>query len=138
MKNRRFVDLLLILTGGAIALVSYFYLEGDIRWWLVALGCAMILIFLILAVRERHWHPLQAGAPILDMPPAAKVTEVQLLNEEGQTLATWPLYGKVSMGVVRTTYVIDENGMIEKVFEKAKPDTNAADVLAWLDGESQP
>ncbi len=57
MKNRRFVDLLLILTGGAIALVSYFYLEGDIRWWLVALGCAMILIFLILAVRERHWHP---------------------------------------------------------------------------------
>ncbi len=34
------------------------------------------------------------------------------------------LYGKVSMGVARTTYVIDENGMIEKVFEKAKPDTN--------------
>ena len=101
MKNRRFVDLLLILTGGAIALVSYFYLEGDIRWWLVALGCAMILIFLILAVRERHWHPLQAGAPILDMPPAAKVTEVQLLNEEGQTLATWPLYGKVSMVIGR-------------------------------------
>lgn len=48
------------------------------------------------------------------------------------------LYGKVSMGVVRTTYVIDENGMIEKVFEKAKPDTNAADVLAWLDGEPHP
>ena len=42
------------------------------------------------------------------------------------------------MGVARTTYVIDENGMIEKVFEKAKPDTNAADVLAWLGGEPQP
>ena len=42
------------------------------------------------------------------------------------------------MGVARTTYVIDENGMIEKVFEKAKPDTNAADVLAWLDGEPHP
>lgn len=101
MKKRRFVDLLLILTGGAIALVSYFYLDGDVRWWLIALGCAMILIFLVLAIRERHWLPLQAGAPILDMPPAAKVTEVQLLNEEGQTLATWPLYGKASMVIGR-------------------------------------
>ena len=53
MKHRRFVDLLLILTGGAIALISYFYLDGDIRWWLVALGCGMILVFLVLAIRER-------------------------------------------------------------------------------------
>lgn len=46
------------------------------------------------------------------------------------------LYGKVSMGVVRTTYVIDENGIIEKVMPKVKPDTNAADILAYLDGEA--
>ena len=45
------------------------------------------------------------------------------------------LYGKVSMGVVRTTYVIDENGLIEKVMAKVKPDTNAADILAYLAGE---
>lgn len=44
------------------------------------------------------------------------------------------LYGKVSMGVVRSTYVIDENGVIEKVFEKAKPDTNAQEILDYLDG----
>ena len=43
------------------------------------------------------------------------------------------LYGKVSMGVVRSTYVIDENGVIEKVFEKAKPDTNAQEILDYLD-----
>lgn len=42
------------------------------------------------------------------------------------------LYGKSSMGVVRTTYIIDENGMIEKVMEKVKPDTNAAEILAYL------
>ena len=36
------------------------------------------------------------------------------------------LYGKVSMGVVRTTYIIDEQGNIEKVMPKVKPDTNAA------------
>ncbi|MDO5414503.1 MAG: thioredoxin-dependent thiol peroxidase [Bacillota bacterium] len=46
------------------------------------------------------------------------------------------LYGKVSMGVVRTTYVIDENGIIEKVMPKVKPDTNAAEILAYLDGEA--
>lgn len=42
------------------------------------------------------------------------------------------LYGKVSMGVVRATYVIDENGAIEKVIPKAKPDTNAAEILEYL------
>ena len=42
------------------------------------------------------------------------------------------LYGKVSMGVVRTTFVIDEEGNIERVMPKVKPDTNAAEILAWL------
>ncbi len=42
------------------------------------------------------------------------------------------LYGKVSMGVVRTTYIIDGSGVIEAVMPKVKPDTNAADVLAYL------
>lgn len=44
------------------------------------------------------------------------------------------LYGKVSMGVVRSTYVIDENGVIEKAMEKVKPDTNAAEILEYLMG----
>lgn len=42
------------------------------------------------------------------------------------------LYGKVSMGVVRSSYVIDEKGVIEKVYEKAKPDTNASEILEFL------
>ena len=42
------------------------------------------------------------------------------------------LYGKVSMGVVRTTYLIDEKGNIEKVMPKVKPDTNAAEILEYL------
>ena len=40
--------------------------------------------------------------------------------------------GKVGMGVVRTTYIIDENGIIEKVMEKVKPDTNATEILEYL------
>ena len=43
-------------------------------------------------------------------------------------------YGKVSMGVVRSTFIIDEKGVIEKVMPKVKPDTNAAEILAYLDG----
>lgn len=45
------------------------------------------------------------------------------------------LYGKVSMGVVRTTFLIDEQGRIENVMPKVKPDTNAAEVLRFLAGE---
>ena len=42
------------------------------------------------------------------------------------------LYGKVSFGVVRTTFIIDENGIIERVMEKVKPDTNAQEILEIL------
>ena len=45
------------------------------------------------------------------------------------------LYGKVSMGVVRSTYLIDEQGIIEKVMPKVKPDTNAGELLAYLNVE---
>ena len=40
--------------------------------------------------------------------------------------------GKVGMGVVRTTFIIDENGNIAKIMPKVKPDTNAAEILAEL------
>lgn len=40
--------------------------------------------------------------------------------------------GKVGMGVVRTTYIIDEKGFIEKVMPKVKPDTNAAEIAEYL------
>lgn len=43
------------------------------------------------------------------------------------------MYGKTALGVVRATYIVDESGIIEKVFEKAKPDTNAQDILEYLE-----
>ena len=43
------------------------------------------------------------------------------------------LYGKVSMGVVRTTFLIDEQGKIQAVMPKVKPDTNADEILALLE-----
>lgn len=42
------------------------------------------------------------------------------------------LYGKVSMGVVRTTFLIDEQGTVRAVMKKVKPDTNADEILELL------
>lgn len=53
-----------------------------------------------------------------------------------KTYGVWQekkLYGKLSLGVVRTTYVIDENGYIIHVMPKVKPDTNAQDIIEFLD-----
>lgn len=68
--------------------------------------------------------------------PFTLLSDPQL--EAIQAYGVWrekKLYGKVSMGVVRTTFLIDEEGMVTAVMPKVKPDTNAADVLAMLKGE---
>lgn len=44
-------------------------------------------------------------------------------------------YGKISMGTIRSTVVIDEKGMVEKVFSKVQPDGHPLEVLAALKGE---
>ena len=41
-------------------------------------------------------------------------------------------YGKVSMGVIRTTYLIDEEGIIVKAFGKVKAADNPAQMLGEL------
>lgn len=41
-------------------------------------------------------------------------------------------FGKVGMGVLRTTFIIDEEGKIELVMAKVKPDTNATEILEYL------
>ena len=43
------------------------------------------------------------------------------------------LYGKASMGVVRTTFLIDEQGNVQAIMPKVKPDTNADEILALLE-----
>lgn len=47
------------------------------------------------------------------------------------------LYGKVSMGVVRTTFLIDENGVILKIMPKVKPDSNAMEALEFWRNRAQ-
>lgn len=42
------------------------------------------------------------------------------------------LYGKVSMGVVRSVYVIDEEGKIAAAWTKVKPEQSAVDALEFV------
>lgn len=42
------------------------------------------------------------------------------------------MYGKKVMGVVRSTYLIDEEGIIKEAFTKVKPGENAAQMLETL------
>ena len=44
------------------------------------------------------------------------------------------LYGKAYMGIQRCTYLLDEEGKVEMVMPKVKPDTNAEEILKHLRG----
>lgn len=66
------------------------------------------------------------------------LTFTLLSDPELQTIQAYDVwkekknYGKVSMGVVRTTYLIDENGIIAKAFDKVKAAENPAQMLEEL------
>lgn len=52
-----------------------------------------------------------------------------------QSYGVWQekkLYGKIGMGVVRTTFLIDAQGNVTQVMKGVKPDTNAAEILEVL------
>ena len=45
------------------------------------------------------------------------------------------LYGKISLGTIRMTFLIDENGNIEKIWNKVAVATHGEDVVKYLDKE---
>jgi peroxiredoxin Q/BCP len=56
-------------------------------------------------------------------------------HETAEKYGAWgekSLYGKLSMGILRTTVIIDENGKVEKIFRKVKAGGHAAEVLSAL------
>lgn len=58
-------------------------------------------------------------------------TEKDILQKYG----VWgekSMYGRKYMGVNRTTFIIDENGVIEKVFKKVKTKEHTAQILAEM------
>jgi peroxiredoxin Q/BCP len=56
-------------------------------------------------------------------------------HEVAETYGVWKersLYGKKSMGIERSTFVIDADGNVAKAMRRVKPETHAADVLEAL------
>ena len=45
------------------------------------------------------------------------------------------LYGKKSMGVIRSTFVINEDGVIEKVYKKVNTATHGEDLKKYFEGK---
>jgi len=68
-----------------------------------------------------------------------KLPFILLSDKDGEVVKAYDvwnekkIFGKIGMGISRTTYIIDEKGIIEKVMPKVKPDTNAIDILNYLD-----
>lgn len=92
----------------------------------------------------------QAGAVVLGVSPDEIASHekfkkkyrlpFQLLADTGHEVAgaygAWGkknMYGRLFSGILRTTFIIDPDGRIAKVFEKVRPKGHAAQVLAALD-----
>jgi peroxiredoxin Q/BCP len=45
------------------------------------------------------------------------------------------MYGKVSMGLIRSTFVIDENGKLEKIYQNVKVDGHSEALIEHLSGK---
>lgn len=63
---------------------------------------------------------------------------ILLSDTDGKTIEDYDvwkekkMYGKTYMGIVRTTYLIDEDGIIENIWDKVKPDINASEILEYI------
>ena len=54
--------------------------------------------------------------------------------EQFEAIGEKKMYGKTYMGILRSTYIIDENGVILKSFPKVKPTEHVEEVLSALNG----
>ena len=119
--------------------VLYFYPKDDTP------GCTTQAC----GIRDAWGEFERAGAVVLGVSPDSEKSHVKfkekfelpfmLLADTDHGVAdeygVWvekKYLGKTYMGVDRSTFVIDENGDVKKVFSKVKPDTHADDVLAVL------
>lgn len=121
--------------------VLYFYPKDDTS------GCTLQAC----EFRDSWEAVQQAGAVVLGVSPDGVTSHQKfrdkfalpfaLLADEDHAVAerygVWgekSMYGRKYFGILRTTFVIDEEGRIAHVFEKVKPEGHAAEVLAVLAG----
>lgn len=134
-------------TGGKIALkdlkgrniVVYFYPKDDTP------GCTVEAC----GLRDSFKEIEKLGTVILGVSPDSIISHGKfiskfklpfaLLADEDkkmcQDYGVWvekSMYGKKYMGVARTTFIIDKNGKVARVFEKVKPEGHDQEIIAAL------
>jgi peroxiredoxin Q/BCP len=119
--------------------VLYFYPRDDTP------GCTAQAC----GIRDVYADFRERGAVVLGVSPDDEASHVKfkekyslpftLLADPGHEVAeqygVWKernMYGKKSMGIERSTFVIDADGNVAKAMRRVKPETHAADVLAAL------
>jgi peroxiredoxin Q/BCP len=119
--------------------VLYFYPKDDTP------GCTTQAC----GIRDVYAEFRERGAIVLGVSPDDEGSHVKfkekyslpftLLADPGHEIAeqygVWKernRYGKKSLGIERSTFVIDADGNVAKAMRRVKPDTHAADVLAVL------
>jgi peroxiredoxin Q/BCP len=119
--------------------VLYFYPKDDTP------GCTAQAC----GIRDVYSDFRQRGAIVLGVSPDDEASHVKFKekyslpftlladpdHEVAEEYGVWKernMYGKKSMGVERSTFVIDADGNVSKAMRRVKPDTHAAAVLAAL------
>jgi len=119
--------------------VLYFYPKDDTP------GCTTQAC----GIRDGFGEFMQRGAVVLGVSPDDEASHVKFkekyslpftlladpAHEVAEEYGVWKernRYGKKSMGIERSTFVIDADGKVAKAMRRVKPDTHAADVLAAL------
>jgi len=117
--------------------IIYFYPKDDTS------GCTAE------ACEFNELMPKFEGAKVIGVSPDSVASHKKFANKYGLTftlladtdqilsnaVGVWKeksMYGKKYMGVERTTFLLDENGAIMRVWEKVKPKDHAAEVLASI------
>ena len=119
--------------------VLYFYPKDDTP------GCTTQAC----GIRDVYADVRDRGAVVLGVSPDDEASHVKFKekyslpftlladpdHEVAEEYGVWKernMYGKKSMGIERSTFVIDADGNVAKVMRRVKPETHAADVLAAL------
>lgn len=117
-------------------LVLYFYPKDNTS------GCTAEACNL----RDNHSLLLNSGYTVIGVSPDSEKSHAgfrqkynlpfDLIADTGQSImkayGVWgekKMYGKTYMGVIRTTFLIDENGVIERIIEKVDTKNHASQIL---------
>jgi len=74
----------------------------------------------------------QKFAAKYDLPFTLLVDEGNQLAKSFGAFGPKSMYGKTYDGIIRSTFILNPDGKVAKVWQKVKPDTHGAEVLDWL------